>query len=320
MESTNIMKSQDFLKSKAEHVLVYGDPGTGKSTLVIELLKHGYKLKYFCIDNGIPLKGLSDEHLNNLEIFSLPDTSTFPIGIQTCRKVITGKEFNLCDTHSQVNCSTCTKLGLTFSRVCLGEMAMNEIAVFDHLTNLANSALNTVWDGEAFAASGSVKDDGGGYTIWRQIGWLLTDFLSRQQIASFNTICIAQEAVAIFDDKTKKTAPNCGTDRFSATVGSYFDDVIHCSISNGEHKVGSSSTYKSGVITKSRMDIKIEGLAQASLKDFFIPSEIGKGIKKEKLDVGAVEVRHKELSTSGALGNGGKISTGMADLKALLKK
>jgi len=306
------MDGSKFKKSEAAHPLVYGDSKTGKSTLVIELLKKGYSLDYFSIDGGIPLDGLTDDDLSRLKVFPLRDTADFPVAISTCRKVMKGHKFNLCDIHGQIDCGPCRAAGMDFSEVHLGNNSLDHIAVFDHLTSLANSALNTCWDGEAFADSGSVKDDGGGYTIWRQQGWLLTDFLTKVQVAPFNVICIAQETMVIFDDKSKKVGPNCGTDRFSATVPSFFTDVVHCSISNGAHRFGSSSTYKQGVMTGSRSKIVLETMAKPSLAPFFVPAAEGKDIK---LNVVKAQVENKAAVSSNV-----SVPNSIEAMKALMGK
>lgn len=279
------MKGSDYSQGSAEHLCVYGDPGSGKSTIVMNLLAAGFKLKYFPVDAGVPRGILEDgkarpytpDELSRLEVFPLRDTSKFPVGIQTCRKVITGGEYNLCDYHGQINCSVCRSSGADFSRVCLNEMMLDEIAVFDHLTNLTNSALNACWDGGKFAMEGGKDKDNSTFTTWRQQGWQLTDFLSHVQVAPFNVIVIAQEYMAIFEDKSKSIAPHAGTKDFSSTTGSYFGHVIHCSVSNMRHKYGSGSTFATGVLTKSRSHIRIEEMEKPSLAPFFLDPKVGIG-------------------------------------------
>ena len=306
------MKASQYIETDAEHMCLYGEPGTGKSTLAMELLTHGYRLQYFSIDAGVPKtifnsgnpRNFTEDELSRLEVFILRDTAKFPVGIQTCRKVAGGGAYNLCDAHGQIDCSQCRKSGLSFSRVCLAENSLDTIVIFDHLTNLSNSALNTVWDGESRVDSGSVKDDGSTYTTWRQVGWLLNDFLSKIQIGTYNSIVIAQEMLSVPDDKSKKIAPHAGTKEFSSTSASYFGHVVHCSISNGEHRFGSASTYKSGVLTKSRNNIKIEDMKVPSLAPFFKP--VKDVVVKEKIVV-------PEMSKQSAPATTGKMS--IHDLK-----
>lgn len=294
------MKSRDHQQSDVNHVCIYGDPGTGKSTLAMELLASGFKIKYFSIDAGIPRtiynngqpRPMTEDELDRLEIFVLRDTSSFPVGIQTCRKVIGGGEYNICDTHGQIDCSVCKRSGLGFSRVCLGEMAGDEVVIFDHLTNIGNSALNTCWDGESFVNAGKEaaqkdSDVNSTFTTWRQQGWLIGDFLTKVQIAPFNVVVIAQEMLAIFDDRSRKITPHAGTKDFSSTAASYFGEVIHCSVKNGSHRFGSSSTYQSGIITKSRSNIKIEDMAVPSLVPFL---RGGQEVKMKPVNVGEIKI------------------------------
>jgi hypothetical protein len=260
------MKASEYVQNEAQHLCIYGDPGTGKSTLVVKLAEEGFKLKYFFLDDGIPLLGLSKEALDNIELFVLRDTPTFQVAIQTCREVIKGGRYNLCDFHGQIDCIPCKKAQRNFSSVFLGGMQLDEIAVFDHLSGLADSSMNTVFNGDEY-----IKDsaDKAGYTQFRQQGWLMMDFLSRMQIAPFNTICITHQIMVDMEDNKKKLVPQCGTRDFSATAGKYFGNIIHCSVLNKEHKFGSSSTYQNGVITKSRSGVEIERMKIPSLAPFF---------------------------------------------------
>lgn len=325
------MKATEFKKSQAQHIMIFGDPGTGKSMLVLQLLEAGYKIKYFCIDGGIPdgfvdSKGkerlLKQNELERLEIFMLRDTPSFQVGQQTFRKVIKGDSLNICDYHGQVNCSVCRKAELSFSTVCLNDMHLDEIAVFDHLTAFSKSVLNTLWDGETFSSniSGDAgKEDGTSYTIFRQQGWLENDFLSRQQVAPFNTIVIAEQMMVEMEDNKKKLVPSCGTKDFSATVGSYFGNIIHASVVNGKHRFGSKSTYQNGVITKSRSGFEIEKMEVPSLAPLFLPIEQAR-VSKPEMPIGkqssvATDQQLKDLVVTDS-----KVSSGrLADLKNKLK-
>lgn len=273
------MKASDFLIRQPQHLLVYGDPKTYKSRIVMELASAGYKLKYFSIDQGIPLKGQSQKALDNVEVFNVRDTSSFQVGIKTCRQVIKGTEFNLCDYHGHISCPNCATAGQSFSRVCLNEMGLDEIAVFDHLTAMSLSALNCVWKGEVYANSDVPADDTTSYNIWRQQGWLLTDFMNRVQQSPFNVICIAQEAMTKFEDGSKKICPDIGTGNLSATSPSFFDHIIHCDKANDKFKF--TSIKNMAAIVGSRDGIAIEDMKTPSLAPFM--PELG--VAREKVVV-----------------------------------
>jgi outer membrane protein assembly factor BamB len=158
-------------------------------------------------------------------------------------------------------------------------MGLDEIAVFDHLTAMSLSALNTVWKGEIYAQSEVPADDTTSYNIWRQQGWLLTDFMQRVQQSPFNVICIAQEAMTKFEDGSKKICPDIGTGNLSATSPSFFDHIIHCDKANDKFKF--TSIKNTQAIVGSRDGVAIEDLKVPSLVPFFPPL----GVEREKVVV-----------------------------------
>lgn len=273
------MKSSDYMPRQPQHLLIYGEPGTKKSRMAMELAVAGFKLKYFCIDGGIPLKGQPQHALDNTEVFILRDTSSFQVGIRTLKEIVRGGDFNLCDYHGHVNCPNCATAGQPFSRVNVHEMQLDEILVIDHLTAMSISALNTVWKGEVYAASDVPADDTTSFNIWRQQGWLITDILTRCQNAPFNTCFIAMEIMSKMDDGSKKIVPNIGTTNLAADSAGFFDHVVHCDKVNGEIKF--TSLKNTSAIVKSRDNISIEAMKIPSLVPFYPPL----GTVREKLVV-----------------------------------
>ena len=105
------MKPSQLARRRAQHVLIFGDPKTGKSTLASRLLLDGYRLTWISLDNGhdvifkLPLSVQQlDEQLN---ISVLPDTKEYPIAAETCLKIISGRPTAICDIHGKVDCPTC---------------------------------------------------------------------------------------------------------------------------------------------------------------------------------------------------------------------
>ena len=100
-------------------------------------------------------------------------------------------------------------------------------------------------------------------------GALLARFFMSVQQAKYNVIAIAHVMEAEMEDGKKRLVPLIGTSNFSRNAGKYFDHIVHCEVTNGSHKFGSSTTYKASIVTGSRSDIAIEKLKEASLKPFF---------------------------------------------------
>lgn len=263
------MKPSQVARHRPQHVMVFGDPGTGKSTLVADLLKEGYNLTWISLDNGhnVLFKlGLTndflDEHLN---IIILPDTKEQPVAAKTCLRIISGKSCKICDKHGQVDCSVCSRqTEATWSVVDVSSFGPKDIIVFDHLGQLANSVMNAI-----FIKEKKTEEDKPEWDNYFVQGSIMEKFLLNIQQATYNVVCITHVCETEMEDGSKKLVPLIGTTNFSRNSGKYFDHIIYCHILNKEHKFGSSTRYQNKIISKSREDIEIEKEKVPSLKKFF---------------------------------------------------
>lgn len=261
------MKPSQLVRRSSQHIMLYGDAKTGKSTLAAELLLHGYNLTWISLDGGhrdifsklpISMEQL-DEQLNIIEV---KDTKESPIGFGTCRKLISRPLNRVCDTHGQVDCSTCRSKGGTFTEVDTSKFGPRDIMVIDHVSQLAISLLNYIIKDKA-------DDFKPGWDEYRPQGALLEQFFVTVQHLPFNIICISHRLLVEMEDGKKMMVPEIGTRNFSTTSGRYFDHVVMTEMENARHKAGSSTTYKVGVMTGSRSDVAIEKLGSLSLLPFF---------------------------------------------------
>ena len=266
------MKPSTLARRRASHTIIFGDPKSGKSTLVAELLMKGFHLTWISMDNGhevifklpIPAATLDEQ----LDIIVIPDTKEQPVAIGTCLKLVSGKPSDICDSHGKVDCGVCRSRGLPFSRVDTNSFGSKNILVFDHLGQLANSAMNHI-----FIKDKLTEDDKPEWDHYYRQGTIMDKFLMNVQQASYNVVCIAHVAETEMEDGKKKLVPLVGTVPFSRNVGKYFDHMVHCEVNSGSHKFGSATTYKASLLTGSRGDFKIEDAAvkkeAPSLKIFF---------------------------------------------------
>lgn len=246
-------KLTDTQFGAAHHVCVFGDPKTGKSTLVSKLAEAGYNLIWVSLDNGHSvLYKLPHEAQERIELIRLPDTRDFPVGIATCLKIATGSKLTICDSHGQVDCSVCRRNKNEFwSTVYCREHDTNTIIVFDNISQLADSAMN-------FATEGKPDGYKSTYDDFRMQGFLMNKFLTDLQQASFHSICIAHVCETTMEDDGKKLVPWIGSVPFSRQAGKYFDHMVYLNVRNKKHIGGSSSTFDTRAVTGSRTDISIE--------------------------------------------------------------
>lgn len=243
--------------SAAHHICVFGDPKTGKSTLVAQLAEAGYNLVWVSMDNGHSvLYKLSQKAQERIDLIRLPDTRDFPVAANTCLKIASGAALKICDIHGQVNCSHCQRnSGAIWSNVHCRSHDSNTIIVFDNISQLADSVMN-------FATEGKPDGYKSGYDEYRLQGFLMNKFLTDLQQAPWHSICIAHVCETSMEDDGKKLVPWIGSVPFSRQAGKYFDHMIYCNTRNKKHVAGSSSVFDMRAVTGSRTDIAIEDIVK----------------------------------------------------------
>jgi len=146
--------------------------------------------------------------------------------------------------------------------ICLSELPLDTIVVFDSLTQLTNSAI-------AHITKAQPEDYKLEYDDWANLGKLMDVFLSHVQQAGFHVVCISHETEVKMEDGKDKLVPTAGTRNFSRNTAKYFDEVVYCEVKNKKHAVGSSTTYSGNILTGSRSGTSLESATSASLVPIF---------------------------------------------------
>lgn len=257
------MRPSDAPKVNAQHVMLFGDPKSGKSTMVSELTRHGYKLLWLAFDrgHGVIFK-LPPELLDSIELIIVQDTAENPLAIETANVVMTGLAVNLCDAHGAKDCQKCRLKKLPFTNVCVNDLGPEWIVFLDHMSQIADSATARVTKGKA-------EDYKLDYDDWRTQGNWMKKLLTNIQACDHHVICAAHVLEAENDEGKKKLVPEVGTRNFSVNSTKYFDHVVYCRVDNLKHRFGSSTTWMNNVLTGSRTDVAIEGMDLPSLLPIF---------------------------------------------------
>ncbi len=246
-----------------QHVMVFGDSGTGKSTLVSKLAEAGYNLIWLSIDNGHSvLYKLSEDAKQRINIIVMPDTREFPVAIDTVRKLMKLQACDICHEHGAVACPMCKRAGGVFSKYDFGNLPADTIVVIDHGTALTDSCMSLVCKGKAVDYKPQ-RDD------WGSLSFNMTELMKLVQVAPFNLVMIAQVMEAELEDGKKRLTPAVGSREFGRTVAQYFDHMVYCDIINKAHKFGSSTTFSTTAIAKSRTDVAIEKMEVPALAEIF---------------------------------------------------
>lgn len=271
------MKLSDLAASEVNHVLVIGDPGSGKSTLVAQLATR-YKLLWISMDNGHSiLRKLPQEAQDNIELVVLPDTRDYPVAVDTFREIMKYKPVAICATHGKHNCSACKLAQLPFTQVDLGTLQKDWIVVLDNISQLSDSYMSLICKGQPVDYKPKLDD-------WGSLRFHLFKMLGDLQVAPFNLVAIAHCVEEAMTDGSKKIMPLVGSSNTAPKVGGYFDHVVYCSVINKSHKAGSSTTYITNVLSKSRTDIAVENYPAPTLIPFVdgaYPKPTLKGAEKK---------------------------------------
>lgn len=238
---------------KVQHLMLFGDPKSGKTELAGTLAYIFDCVVWISIDNGHEvLFKLPKEQQHKILLIKLPDTKEFPVATDTCLKIVSGAECNICVKHGQVRCATCVRNKETaWDTINVSTFGPRDIIVFDHVSQLADSSMNFIMKNKAL----DVKPGWDEY--WYQ-GAIMSKFFSNIQQAPYNLVCIAHTCETEMEDGSKKLVPLVGTVPFSRNVGKYFDHIIYCRVANRKHNFGSATTYLASVLTGSRGDIILE--------------------------------------------------------------
>ena len=291
------MKLSQKSSSKSHRVLLFGPPKSGKTRLA-GTLASSFNLIWFDLENGVDtLLKLPLEQQERIEVISLPDTRSYPIGIETCLKAIKGSRGKICEQHGKWNCMSCSKNpeATPSVEICLSELPLDTIVVFDSLTQLTNSAI-------AHITKAQPEDYKLEYDDWANLGKLMDVLLSHVQQAGFHVVCISHETEVKMEDGKDKLVPTAGTRNFSRNTAKYFDEVIYCEVKNKKHAVGSSTTYSGNILTGSRSGTILEAATSASLVPIFTGERITtnpvtEGTPANKAASGLAALRNKLAAT-----------------------
>lgn len=288
------MKLANKPRRKVQHVMVFGDPKTGKTTLAAKLAEAGYKLIWVSLDSGHEiLWKLSDEAKANVELIEIPDTKEMPVGIVTCLQLISGALVSICDHHGVKDCGTCKAKKASFTSVNFNNLEPDTIVVFDHVSQLASSAI-------AYITKGKSEEYKLDYDDWRTQGNYLSKFFTNVQQARYNIICLAHVLEAENDEGKKKLVPEVGTRNFSVGVGKYFDHIVYCTLNNMKHRFGSATTFMNSISTGSRSDVALEKMGdEPSLLPIFEGLLISQH-DKENMNGGHLVAGSSDSSTVGS--------------------
>lgn len=255
-------------------VLMYGPPKTGKTRLAgtAARIAELEKIYWIDIENGVQTllnMGLTDEELAKIVLIRIADTRDNPIAIETILKTFTSKTpLNICELHGRIDCAECRKAGSSFFSWHLGQCTHNDLVVLDSGSQLGDSALAAACLGKP----GMYKPTFDEYGMVNK--WLGDVCSVIQQCANTNFVVLTHE-IALEDDEGKdKIFPLMGSKQFSMRCSKFFGTVVYVHKKMNKHVAGSSSVYRSDVLTGSRIAVALEQSKDPSMRDILIDGGI----------------------------------------------
>ncbi len=251
------MKLSQKPEAHAHSCLLYGAAKTGK-TLLAGKLAQEFDLIYIDMENGYEsLLQLPTSYQERIELISLPDTSSFPIAIETILKMVKGK-VSICEAHGKVTCMICRREEAAMIELDLPSLGPDTVVVFDSMTQLSASAIAHITKGEPDDYKLTFNDYG-------NLGRLLDIFLSHLQAATYNVVVISHEQAIEQEDKRTIITPVGGTRNFSKNIAKFFGSVVYCTRKNRKHMFYSSTNFATNILTGTRSGIAIENAADTDI-------------------------------------------------------
>lgn len=264
---------------EVEHVLLYGEPGTSKTTQA-GLLAEFLNVLWFDGDKGLTalLNALPKELRERIHVIKIPDSTQYPVMVSTMLKVITGRQVNICMEHGRVDCPECKERIVT---VALNQLPKNWVVVMDSQTQFVASALalsywklhkaevgkqdiDDFWrgvEGEMFAYWGGVKN------VMDKLGSYIKDLKCQFISISHETM------VKMEDNVTINIAPVAGSDNSSRGYAKYYGSQVHCRKINGAISFTSGAVASNRIQTKTRSGVYLEKQVTPGLIHLFRPQQ-----------------------------------------------
>lgn len=298
----SLMKIPSLLEvgaDEVEHIILYGETGTGKTTLAALLAEH-FHILWLDGDKGLTaaVNNCHPEMRARIHPIKIPDNTDWPIMCNTILRLVTGKLTKVCMEHAIVGCLPCTQNKAVVIDIELNKLPKNWIAVMDSQTQFYASVLAFAYykdTGKAFGTG--VPFDYKGDWDFRGIAYQMCDmFGNYMKDLNCQWVSISHETVTEMDDDvTKKVVPVAGSRNISSNYGKWFGSQVYAKRANNKHNFFSSSLYSAGVQTKSRSNVVLEAKACPSLLHIFRPEE-AEAILKGSYTEWWLSEGHKDIS------------------------
>jgi hypothetical protein len=260
----NLNEYEQTLGYVPRRICVFGPPKSGKTELVGALAASGYTLHWFDCEDGVKTLLRKDSkargHLDQIKLFRMPDSQTYPIAFTTILNVVKGLPQHICFEHGAHNCFKCAadeKKGekRQWADIDVRKFGPKDILVIDSVSQLISSIMMFITREQIAKGNDDYKPD---WDDWRKQGFLGDRVFGLIQTGNFNCIGISHEEVQKLENGTSRMVPVGGTGNYSKTFAKYWDDIVYVDVVNGAHKAYSAAEPGVSAIVGSRSGKKID--------------------------------------------------------------
>lgn len=275
--------------NEVEHIILYGETGSGKTTLAA-LLSEFFNVLWIDGDKGLTaaISNCHPEMLKRIRVIKVPDSTDYPVLANTVLRLVTGRKYNICMNHGTFECPLCTRTtGAKIIPIELSKLPKNWVVVLDSQTQFYASVLAFAYYKDTGAQPGSgVPDDYNGSKAnpfnYRGIAYNMCEkFGNYMKDLGCQFVSISHELqTAMEDNVTKKIVPVGGSANVSSNYGKWFGTQVYAKKQNNKHNFLTSSLYSGSVQTKSRSNVVLEEKATPSLLHIFRPKDAEELLKE----------------------------------------
>ena len=267
------MNFQFDKKTRHRSLCVYGPPVTGKTEMLVTLLKAGKKIWYLDLDgNTGPLEAQPPEVTANLRYIRITDGLVDGNVVNALSSLRSGK-MTVCTTHGVNNCPPCKKESKEFLVFSLSMMEPNDILCVDSFSVVHNSVLRKVIAHNGLDPTDMARMDQTFYAAVSNLTAPLWELLCKPP-APVDTIILTHSKnkapTLVKDPPPPYWVPNAGSVNFSADSAGKLLGALWLTQKDQPPRYGSKRTDRLDAFTRGIDPAELAGLSlgDAAVKYF----------------------------------------------------
>lgn len=267
----------------APKVMIYGDGGTGKTTLAAALSKY-FNIIVLDMDNSLETyQKLPADQQERVTYIGIRDDWEKPKGFLTVDKILMAKAktpVKYCLEHGRIDCLECLRSGKKAETIDLDKFSpSNTIIIIDSRTRYSDSHFADATKNVDFETIGEKA----AYDHWGSLRQRMLNFDSLVQYNKF-PICVIAHTEFVESKEGNRFYPSGGSRKTASGSAKFYNAVVYMKKVNGKIVATTSPTGDMQAIARSRADIEVSMDNIETFIDLFRPMSERKVFTKEVID------------------------------------